>query len=90
MPGRSCRGYMTLNKIDYGLLAFFSSLYVGFIFRYQTNSRLVLLGTAIFAIIYLVWGVFHHVRAGSLHTRIMLEYLLVALLGIAIISTLLI
>jgi hypothetical protein len=81
---------MTFNKIDYGILALVSALYVAFIFRYQTNSRFILLGTGVFATIYIVWGVFHHVRAGSLHARIMLEYLLVAILGVAIISTLLV
>ena len=59
---------MTFNKIDYGILALVSALYVAFIFRYQTNSRFILLGTGVFATIYIVWGVFHHVRAGRVCT----------------------
>lgn len=37
----------------------------------------------ILGISYVVWGVFHHWRRGDLHPKIVLEYVGLAILGIA-------
>lgn len=80
----------TSNKGDYSILAGLSGIYVLSIFRFQNTPRHILLATIIFALIYIVWGIFHHSRSHNFHGRIVLEYFLVALLGVAIVSTLLI
>lgn len=81
---------MKFNKGEYSFLALLSALYVVAVFRYQTTPLYVLLATGSFAVVYLIWGIVHHLRVGNLNFRIMLEYLLVAILGVAIVSTLLI
>jgi len=81
---------MTRHLNDYSLLATLSAIYLVTIYRFQTTPQFVLLATAGFATIYLIWGIFHHWRVNNFHGRIVLEYLLVALLGVAIVSTLLI
>ena len=77
------------SKADYLVLALFSTGYLALVYRYQATPRYILLSTGAFAVVYLIWGMIHHVRAGNFHFRIVLEYLLVAILGIAIVSTLL-
>lgn len=81
---------MISNKGDYSILAALSGIYVLSIFRFQNTPNYILLSTIIFALIYIIWGVFHHARSHNFHGRIVLEYFLVALLGVAIVSTLLI
>lgn len=75
---------------DYSVLAALAGIYVLAIFRYQSTPRYVLLATAVFALVYVVWGVVHQARNKNFHAKIVLEYFLVALLGVAIVSTLLI
>lgn len=43
------------------------------------------LAAVVTAISYIAWGVIHHARRGDLHTKVVLEYLSIALLGIAIV-----
>lgn len=81
---------MITIKGDYGLLAILSAMYVGTVLRYQTVPKYILIATGVFATLYVVWGIFHQLKAKNLHFKIVLEYLLVALLGVAIVSTLLI
>ena len=76
-------------KSDYIALALLAIIYVMAVFRYQTTPLYILLATAIFAGCYVIWGLFHHLKAHNFHARIVLEYLLVAILGVAIVSTLL-
>jgi hypothetical protein len=81
---------MKFNKSEYSFLALISALYIVIVLRYQTMPKLILLSTGIFAACYLFWGVYHHYRVKNLSFRIMLEYFLIAVLGLAIVSTLLI
>lgn len=90
MPAKSCKDFMKFNKGEYSFLALISALYVVAVFRYQTTPNYILLITGIFSVIYIVWGVIHHLKVGNLNFRIMLEYFLVAILGVALVSTLLI
>lgn len=81
---------MKFNKGEYSFLALLAIAYVVIVFRYQTVPKYVLGSTVIFAFTYVIWGIIHHLRVKNLNFRIMLEYFLVAILGIAIVSTLLI
>ncbi|MFZ2199427.1 MAG: hypothetical protein WAV40_01410 [Microgenomates group bacterium] len=80
---------MHINKNDYLLLSLISAGYICTIFYFATRPIITLFSTIIFAVLYLIWGVFHQARSHNLHAKIVLEYFLVALLGVAIVSTLL-
>ena len=81
---------MKFNKSEYSILAIFAIIYIVAIFRYQTLPSYTLLATGLFAFSYICWGILHQSRIHNLNFRIMLEYFLVAILGVAIVSTLLI
>lgn len=81
---------LRINKIDYSVLIFASLLFVGY-FMYNLDHPYQLFATTIiFAIIYVLWGIWHHARSHHLNFRIVLEYFLIATLGVIIISTILI
>jgi len=78
------------HKLDYSLLAVMALVFtVYFMIMRHYPSRL-LLSTITFASLYVIWGAWHHNRSHHLTIRIVLEYFLVAVLGIIIVSTLLI
>lgn len=81
---------LTRHKTAYSLLAVFSGFYLVFVYTYHTRPFLLLIGTGVFALSYFFWGVFHHALERNLHTKIVLEYFLVASLAIAIVATLLV
>lgn len=81
---------MIQHKSDYSVLAILAALYMVAIFRFQTVPKYILLATVLFAICYFIWGILHQLHTRNFHAKIVLEYLLVAVLGIAIVSTLLI
>ena len=81
---------MIRHASDYSFLAILAVIYIVSIFRYQSTPQYLLFATIIFAVLYFIWGIFHHVKTRSFHAKIVLEYLLVALLGLALVSTLLI
>ncbi len=80
---------MTFYRHDYASLAVLSLAYVVAVMRYQTTPRYVILATLIYGLSYLIWGIIHHLCQHNFHARIVLEYLLVAILAMAIVSTLL-
>lgn len=80
---------MIRSKGDYGILGILATIYVAAVFYFQAVPKNILIATISFALVYIIWGVIHHIRAKNFHGRIVLEYLLVALLGVAIVSTLL-
>lgn len=80
---------MASGKTDYTILTLIAIFYLVFIYTYQTVPKYILFSTVVFALIYVIWGVLHHLKAKSFHSRVVLEYFLVALLGVAIVSTLL-
>lgn len=41
------------------------------------------------AVAYVLWGVIHHSRSGDLHSKVVLEYLGIAILGVAIVWSIL-
>ena len=80
---------MIINKNDYLILSLISAFYVAAIMYFKTTPILVLISTSVVAVLYLIWGVFHQYRSHNLHAKIVLEYFLVALLGVVLVSTLL-
>ncbi len=78
------------NKFDYSLLALFAIIFLYAFFYFQYQPRLMFYSIVIFSFVYVVWGVYHHLRLGDCRLKIVLEYILLALLAIALASTLLI
>lgn len=79
-----------IHKGDYSALAILITGYLIFVFRFQTIPQYLLLATIAFALLYIIWGIMHHLRTHSLHPRVVLEYFLVAGLAITLIATLLV
>ncbi len=77
-------------KTDYSLLALGAAVYVFYVLKYQTESIYIIIATAVFATTYFAWGVWHHYHTRSLHSKVVLEYFLVAALAVVIVSTLLV
>lgn len=83
-------GDLKTNKIDYSILAIISAIYMGVFILNQASNVLIFQATVVYALIYILWGVFHHYRIRNLRFKIMLEYVLVASFGLIVASTLLI
>lgn len=81
-----------MNKTthNYLSLAIICMLYLASITYFKTAPILVVMATSVFAVLYIVWGVLHAHTNHNLHAKVVLEYFLVALLGVTIVSTLLI
>lgn len=71
-------------------LPLFGVLIAGFIgfrlFSYDENFQAAVAVATAFG--YVTWGIVHHHIHGDLHTSIVLEYAVIALLGVVIILTL--
>lgn len=78
------------HRLDYSLLALIAALFTAYFVLSRHSPRQLFLSTVAFAALYALWGVWHHARGNHLTVKVVLEYLLVAALGIAIVSTLLI
>ncbi|HSD99006.1 MAG TPA: hypothetical protein VLB73_04955 [Patescibacteria group bacterium] len=55
------------------------------VFQNNGDKNVVLLFVSLFAVSYILWGVLHHLVHHSVTLRIVIEYIVVALLGVAII-----
>ena len=78
------------HKLDYSVLALFAVGFLVYSTLFRHSPLQLLSGTLVFASLYIAWGIWHHARSDHLSPRVVLEYFLVATLGIAIVSTLLI
>ncbi|MEI6690127.1 MAG: hypothetical protein WCL07_00090 [bacterium] len=78
------------HKIDYSLLAIISMVYIMVFLVYQNQPQILIIATCFFGFTYILWGVLHHLKTRTLHPKVVLEYFLVSLLAIALVSTLLI
>ena len=56
-------------------------------FSYDTNFQMALLFAT--ASGYVSWGIVHHYIHGDLHSSIIFEYIVIALLGVVIVSSIL-
>lgn len=50
-----------------------------------SDHALVLRFVGLFALVYVIWGILHHAVHHSVTLRVVIEYIVVALLGVAII-----
>lgn len=78
------------HKSDYVFLALIVGSYLVAVIRFQASPQYLLIATIVCAVLYMIWGILHHLRSRSLTLKVMLEYFLVAALAVAIIATLLI
>lgn len=76
-------------KADYSFLAVIASAFTFLFLAKRNESHYLLYLTGAFAITYFLWGILHHSRTRSLSGRVVLEYALVSLSAIVIVSTLL-
>jgi hypothetical protein len=67
--------------IDYLILLSIVTTYIIAVLLTSFNNQYVKLLTIGFALIYFLWGLWHHKKEGSLHLQIILEYLVLAVLG---------
>jgi hypothetical protein len=75
----------SLRKIvDYLLLTLIISAAIILILLFSGNRRDQIITILSMSFIYIVWGVLHHLREGTYHHRIALEYAAYALLGCAL------
>lgn len=65
------------------ILILLGSIYL--VFQNQGDKTLVLRFVGLFALSYIVWGILHHMVHHSVTLRIVIEYIVVALLGVAVI-----
>jgi hypothetical protein len=83
-------GEIKRHKIDYSYLAILAISFSLYFYFARHSASQLFVATLAFALVYIIWGVWHHARLRHLTGRIVLEYFLVACLGIVIVSTLLI
>jgi hypothetical protein len=75
--------------LDYLVLTLIVSLAIILILYFNGNKfyqQFIIVGLSI---LYIVWGVIHHLKEGTLQARIVLEYVLYSLLGCIIVIGLL-
>jgi len=65
------------------LIILAGSIYL--VLQNQSDKSLVIKFVGLFAISYIVWGVLHHMVHHSVTVRIVIEYIVVASLGVAVI-----
>lgn len=77
------------HKLDYSILAFLSLAFAIYFVLSRHTPKLLFAATLGFATLYFVWGIWHHSRSHHVTAKIVLEYLLVAALGVTLVSSLL-
>ncbi len=72
-------------------LILFGGLILGFFFFlfFSYNRQLQLILGIIMSIYYLIWGIIHHWFKKDLTIKVFVEYFLISLIGVVILSTLL-
>lgn len=67
---------------DYIVLLFLVITYLVFILLASFDHRYIRLATIGFASLYFFWGLWHHKKEKSLHPKVVLEYFIIATLGL--------
>jgi len=78
------------HKFDYSVLALMATIFLGYFINSLHSPSQTFLATVIFSLSYVLWGVWHHGKNKHLTASVVLEYFLVAVLAIVIVSTLLV
>jgi hypothetical protein len=71
----------TKKVLDYLVLIFLTIIYLASVLLLNFNSQYTKALTIGFATAYFIWGIVHHHKEKNLHFKVVLEYLLIALLG---------
>ncbi len=69
------------HVFDYFILSLFMSFAIILILIFngnRTSQKIILVSTSL---LYVFWGIIHHRQDGSLHRKVILEYVLYAILG---------
>lgn len=77
------------STVDYLFLTIFASVAIIFTLYFNGNKNYQQIVIITLSILYIVWGGIHHFKEKTLQARIMLEYMLFALLGCIIVIGLL-
>lgn len=62
-----------------------SAVSIFLVFQNLSDKNLILLFVSLFAGAYVAWGILHHLVHHSVNLRIVVEYIVVAFLGVAIV-----
>lgn len=79
--------YLRQKPIDFILLFFFFAICLVSFFIFSTDGHPRRFVVYITAAGYFLWSLAYHYRRGDLHLSIVLEYLVMALLGVIVLST---
>lgn len=73
-------GQIVRHGVDFSLLTLIIGLGLGGLvyFRFDVASQVAII--VLLAIMYVFWGIFHHIHDGNLESRIILEYVAIAAL----------
>lgn len=77
------------HLVDYLILSFLVSTGILLVLIFNGNPLLQRFIIISLSLIYIIWGVIHHLREQTFHPQIALEYFLFALLGTVIVIGLL-
>jgi len=66
------------------LIIFISSVIAFYFFSYDPHSQRRVIYAA--AAVYFLWSLYHHYKRGDLHVSIIIEYLIMAIFGIILLS----
>ncbi len=67
--------------VDYTILSLIVSVAIVLILFFNGSKYIQQIIVISFSILYIVWGILHHLKEKNLQARIILEYVLFALLG---------
>ncbi|MBM3282932.1 hypothetical protein FJY90_01635 [Candidatus Gottesmanbacteria bacterium] len=74
--------HLHFHLSHYLLLVLLLSFGVATIFNFAGNQEKQFLAAVITSLIYFLWGIIHHRLEGDLHPKVVVEYLLIALLAV--------
>lgn len=71
--------------LDYLVLSFLVSAAIVSILIFNGNHNFQLLTVIGLSILYIIWGLIHHIREGTMNSKIIFEYIAFAVLGSALV-----
>ena len=80
---------MRENLIHFLVLLVILDLVVAAFFLFSFNKTYQAAVVVVMGILYVLWGIAHHYLSGDLHLKVILEYILIALLSNLVILSLL-
>lgn len=67
--------------VDYLILSFIVCAAIVFVLLFNGNRPYQIAVIISLSLLYVLWGILHHLKEGSLHPKIFWEYILFAILG---------